>query len=116
MLFSPSHSPSVALVPPFPSQIRCNLEQKSRLHVDLHSLTREVELTGSAEPISVVFVEVNDEIRSSKQCDICMDEDATFNEGGDVRLPSDSSDMDFEVVGALESKLLSAKSCKKNLF
>ncbi|KAI3727454.1 hypothetical protein L6452_16068 [Arctium lappa] len=62
-------------------------------------------------------VQVNDEIRSSEQSGICMDEDVTFNEGGDVRLSSDSSDMDIEIVGALDQKkvesTLSAEDCKK---
>ncbi|KAI3746336.1 hypothetical protein L6452_08764 [Arctium lappa] len=64
------------------------------MDADPHSFTKEVELTGSAEPIAKVeqlikdvFAEVNDEIRSSKQGGICIDKDATFNEGGDLYYP-----------------------------
>ncbi|KVH95523.1 Agenet-like domain-containing protein [Cynara cardunculus var. scolymus] len=57
------------------------------------------ELSGS--------LQVNDEIQSSEQGGICMDEDLTFNEGGEVRLPSDSLDQKN-----VESTL-SAEGCKK---
>ncbi|XP_024996031.1 uncharacterized protein LOC112529161 isoform X2 [Cynara cardunculus var. scolymus] len=63
------------------------------------------------------LVQVGDEIQSSEPDAISMDQDVTFNERGDARLPLDFKDADMHVVGALDSQKnvepsSSAEGCK----